>query len=77
MTDWSELSLDDDETIIAVVADDEERRSPSDEEESEEEGEQPIIGVRQCDCIACLFEQECLRVCRLHGSPDCDGDCEE
>ena len=77
MSDWSSLDLDDHETIIAVVAEEDERRSSSGSEESDEEDEQPTIGVRKCDCTACLYELECLRLCVVHGSSDCDGDCEE
>ena len=79
MTDWSELSLDDEQVIIAVVAEEDEGRRSSKESPVEELDEQPVVKVKQCDCVACDWnlEVDCAWECTNNCSnEDCDGDCE-
>lgn len=80
MTDWSELSLDDEQVIIAVVAEEDEGQRSSKKSEQEDLDEQPVVKVKQCDCVACDWnlEVKCAWECDNNcDNEGCDGDCEE
>jgi len=80
VTDWETLSLDDEQVIIAVVAEEDDADRSSKKSEHEDLDEQPVIPVKQCDCVACDWhlEVDCAWECTSNcGNEDCNGECEE